>query len=103
MVFARAATNIEKVRGHGTKMLDDVHRRHREAGAIDETRDAAVKLDVIQRELAGFDFQRRFFIQVAHLHNIFVAIQRVVVQRNFCIERDDGFFAISQFNDGERI
>ena len=33
------------------EMLDDVHRRHREARAVDEAGDAAVELDVIELNL----------------------------------------------------
>ena len=52
-----------KFAGHAAEMLDDVHRRHRQARAVDEAGDAAVELDVIEVELAGLDFQRRFLVR----------------------------------------
>src|SRR5437899_11813870 len=74
LFFGRAAADIEKIRGAAAIMLNDIHGSHGQAGAVDETGDVAIELDVIEVELAGLDLQRRFFTKVAHLLNIFVAI-----------------------------
>src|SRR6185369_11676916 len=103
LFLARAASDVEEVGRHAAVMLDDVHGGHGQAGAVDEAGDAAVELDVIQVELAGFDFERRFFVQVAHLLDVLVAIERVVVERDLGVEGHDGFLAVGQFNDGERV
>jgi hypothetical protein len=84
-------------------MLDDVHRRHREAGAIDEAGDAAVELDVIQAELARFDFERRFLGEVAHLLNVLVAIERVVIEADLGVHGAKRFLAVRADHDAERI
>ena len=84
-------------------MLDDVHRGHGQTGAIHETRNAAVQLDVIQRELAGFDFQRRFLVQITHRQDVRVAVQGVVVEGNFGVEGNNRFLAVGQFHHGEGV
>ena len=66
LFLARAAAHVEEVCRAAAEMLDDVHRGHRQAGAVDEAGDVAVELDVIEAELAGLDFQRRFLVQIAH-------------------------------------
>ena len=52
LFLARAAADVEEVRRAAAEMLDDVHRRHRQARAVDEAGDAAVELDVIEIEFA---------------------------------------------------
>src|SRR4051812_49307518 len=44
----RAAADVEKVRRLAPRQLDDVHRRHREAGAVDHAADVAVEANVVQ-------------------------------------------------------
>ena len=63
-------------------------------GAVDEAGDAAVELDVIEVEFAGLDFQRRFLGEIAHLLNVLVAIERVVIQADFGIHGDKRLFAV---------
>ena len=63
---ARPAADVEKIGRAAAVMLDDVHRRHGQARAVDQAGDVAVQLDVIQVELAGLDFQRGFLLLVAH-------------------------------------
>src|SRR5262249_60085914 len=48
LLFGCAAANIEKVRRTAAVKLNDVHRRHREAGPVDETSDVAIEPDVIE-------------------------------------------------------
>ena len=75
-----------KFAGLAAVMLDDVHRGHGEAGAVDEAGDVAVELDVIQVELAGLDFQRRFLGQVAHRLDVLVAVERVVIEADLGVD-----------------
>src|SRR5207247_401378 len=60
----RAATDVEEVRRTAARKLDDVHRAHRQTGAIHHASDIALELDVVQAELAGFDFHRVFFVEI---------------------------------------
>ena len=80
LFLAGAAADVEKVGGAAAEVLDDVHGGHGQARAIDEAGDAAVELDVIEIELAGLDFQRRFLVEVAHFQDVLVAVEGVVVQ-----------------------
>src|SRR5690606_27869150 len=44
LFLARAAADIEEVRREGPIELDDIHRRHRETGAVDHAADVTVEL-----------------------------------------------------------
>ena len=57
-------------------------------GAVHHAADVAVQLDVVQVVLRGFDFQRIFFGDVAQFAEISVAEQRVVVEIDLGIERE---------------
>ena len=70
-------------------MLDDVHGRHGEAGAVDHAADGAVELDVVEAELGGFHFERVLFVQIASSDEVFVPVEGVVVEVDLGIERDD--------------
>jgi hypothetical protein len=70
-----AASHIEKVRRAPSCELDDVHCRHGESRAIDHAGDIAVELDVVQTELARFDLERFFFVQIAKFLDVLVAVQ----------------------------
>ena len=87
LLFVRAAADVEKVRGFAAGEFDDVHCRHREACAVDEAADVAVEADVTEFMLAGFDFRRIFFGEVAHFHNIGMPKQSIVVEIQFSVER----------------
>src|SRR3546814_20857455 len=41
-----AAADVQEIGREGAVQLDDVHRRHREPGAIDHAADVAVELDI---------------------------------------------------------
>ena len=51
----RAAADVEEVGRLAAVELDDVHRRHREAGAVDHAADVAVERDVVQVVFRRFD------------------------------------------------
>ena len=70
-------------------MLDDVHRAHREAGAVDEAGDVAVEGDVAERELGGFDFFGIFLVEVAQGDDLGVAVEGVGVEGDLRIEGED--------------
>src|SRR5690606_27450772 len=48
-----AAADVEEVRRLAAEVLDGVHRRHREARAVDEAADVAVELDEAQTRRGG--------------------------------------------------
>ena len=52
LLGVRRAADVEEVRGLAAVVLDQVHRRHREAGAVDHAADVAVELDVREALLA---------------------------------------------------
>ena len=62
-----AAADVEEVGRLATRQLDDVHRRHRQPGAVDHAADRAVEADVVQRELARLDLERIFLGEVAQV------------------------------------
>ena len=59
----------------------------------------AIQLDVVQAEARRFHFQRIFFVQIAQLEQIFVAIERVVVEIDLGVQRVD----LAVFGEDERI
>src|SRR5262249_52603926 len=83
-----AATDVKKIGRRAAGVLDDVHGGHGQPGAVDQAGNVAVKLDVIQVELGGLDFQRVFFIDVAQFFQVFVPEKRVVVKVDLGIERE---------------
>ena len=83
-----AAADVEEVGRLAAVELDDVHRRHRQAGAVDQAADVAVELDVVEAELAGLDLERVFLVEVAQLDDVLVAEQRVVVEVHLGVERE---------------
>ena len=62
-----AAADVEEVRRLAARQLDDVHRRHREAGAVDHAADRAVEPDVVQRELRRLDLERILLAEIAQV------------------------------------
>jgi hypothetical protein len=89
LVLRGAAADVEEVGRVAAEVLDDVHRAHREAGAVDEAGDVAVERDVAQRVLRGLDFLRVFLVQVAQRDDFRVAEERVVVERHLRVEGED--------------
>src|SRR5262245_38343959 len=82
-----AAADVEEVGRLAPGQLDDVHRRHRQPGAVDHAGDIAVELDVVEVVFGGFDLERRFFVEVAQLSVFFVAVERVVVEIDLRVQR----------------
>ena len=65
-----------KLAGSAAAQLDDVHRRHGEAGAVDHAADVAVELDVGEVVLRRLDLHRVLLGQVAQLGEVLVAEHR---------------------------
>ncbi len=65
----------KKLAGSAAEQFDGVHGGHGQARAVDQAADVAVQADVGQVELAGFDFGRVFFVQVAEGDDVGVAVQ----------------------------
>src|SRR2546425_1159364 len=83
-----AAADIEEVRWRTAGVLDDVHRGHGEASAVDHAADAAVELDVIEAVLRSFDFERVFFVEIAKAAKFLVTKQAVVIERHLGVKGD---------------
>ena len=84
-----AAAHVEKVGRAAAGVLNDVHRGHGQAGAVDHAGDGAVELDVVERILAGLDFERIFFGSVAQGLDVGMAKERVVVEVDLGVEREE--------------
>jgi hypothetical protein len=67
LLLVGAAADVEEVGRLAARQLDDVHRRHRQAGAVDHAADVAIELDVVERELRRLDLERVLFAEVAQL------------------------------------
>src|SRR5271166_4790842 len=88
--LARGPTaDIEKVRRAAAVQFDDVHRRHRQAGAVDHAADIAVELDVVESVPAGLDLGRVLFVLVAQRRDLGMAVERVVVEADLGIEGEE--------------
>src|SRR5688572_29537917 len=83
-----AAADIEEVGWLAPCQLDDVHRRHRQTGAVHHAADVAVQTDVVERELRRLDLERIFFADVAQLTQIRVPVEGVVVEAHLGVERE---------------
>ena len=88
-----------KFAGDAAVELDDVHRRHGEAGAVHHAADIAVELDVVELVLGGFELGRVFLGLVAHLFDLGMAEQRVVVEVHLGVEREH----VAGAGDDQRI
>src|SRR5690606_9420804 len=95
----RATTDIEEIRGLATGELDHVHRRHREAGAVDHAADVAVHGHVIEIVRARRGFSRVLLRIVAHRGEIGMAELRVVIRVDLAVECDE----VARRRDRERI
>ena len=87
LLLVGAAAYVEEVGWRAAGVLDDVHRRHCQAGAVDHAGDVAVELDVVERILRGFDFKWVLFGYVAQLLQLFMAEDGVVVEVDLAVER----------------
>ena len=94
-----AAAHVQEVGRLAAVQLDEVHRAHRQPGAVDQAADIAVQLDVAQSRLAGSDFGRLLFAQVAQLGDVRVPEQGVVVEGHLGVQGHQ--FAVA--GDHQRI
>src|SRR5437868_774004 len=83
------AASVQKVGGFAAEQLDGVHRRHREAGAVDETADVAVEADVAEVELARFDLGRILLVEISVGDDLGVTEQRIRIEVELRVERFD--------------
>ena len=81
-----AAADVEEVRRFAAVQLDEVHRAHRQAGAVHQAADVAFELHVAEPRLAGPHFGGIFFGDVAQLGELLVPEHRVVVEGDLRIE-----------------
>ena len=83
-----AAADVEEVGGLAAGGLDRVHRRHGEAGAVHHAADVAVERDVAQVVLRRLDLARILLVRIAQLAQVGVAEERVVVEADLGVERE---------------
>ena len=79
--------------------LDDVHRRHREAGAVHHAADLAVERDVVEVVFRGLDFLLVLLGLVAQRGQVRMAEQRVVVEADLGVEAEE----LAVLGDDQRI
>ena len=84
-----AAAEVAEVRRPPAGERDHVQRRHDEAGAVAEDPDLAVELHVRDAFLARGALLGRVRLEVAHLGDVGVLVERVVVDRELRVERLD--------------
>ena len=76
-----------KLAGSPPKSLTMSMRGHGQARAVDHAADVAIQLDVGQAVLARLGFGRRFLVQVAHLGQVGVAEQGIVIDQHLAVQR----------------
>ena len=89
LLLAGAAADVEEVRRRRAVELDDVHGRHREAGAVDHAADGAVERHVVEVVFRRLDLLLVLLGQVPERDNVRMAIKRVVVESDLGIEADE--------------
>ena len=88
-----ATTDVQKISRHAARVLNDVHGRHRQAGAVHHAADISVELDVIQAVFRGLDFERVLFRDVAQFFQFGTAEEAVVVEVHLRVEREQASIA----------
>ena len=78
---------------------DDVHGRHGETSAVDETSNVSVKADVVEVRLGGDDFSLVFLLPVSELEDFLLSVSSVFVEVDLGVHGED--FAGRVF--GERV
>ena len=89
LVDVGAAAHIKKIGRLAAVVLHEIHRAHGEAGPVDQAADRAVELHIGEAGGGGPRLGRLFLRLVAKRGQIFVAKQRVVVERHLGIEGDE--------------
>ena len=84
-----AAAEVAEVRGPAAGERDHVEGGHHEPGAVAEDPDLAVELHVGDALLAGRALLGRVGLEVAHLGDVRVLVERVVVDGELRVERPD--------------
>ena len=89
LVGPRPAADVEEVRRLAAGPLHQVHRRHRQAGAVDHAADRAVELDERQPGLARGAVGRVLLVGVAEVLEPRVAGEGRVVEGDLRVEADE--------------
>ena len=82
----RAAADVEEVGRILAVELDDVHRRHGEAGAVDHAADVAVERDIGEVVFRRLDLLLVLLGLVAQRDDVGMAVERVVVEADLGVE-----------------
>ena len=88
LVRPRPAADVEEVGRLAAGPLDEVHRGHRQAGAVDHAADRAVELDERQAGLARLAIGGVLLVGVAQRLEPGMAGERRVVERDLGVEAD---------------
>src|SRR5258708_13999147 len=78
--FTRSASYIQEVSWFSSCVLDDIHRSHRQPGAVHETGDVTVQADVTKTKFICVNFPRFLFPYVSLLTNRVLALQPLVTR-----------------------
>jgi len=87
MLCIASASEIAEVRRPAADLVDDVERRHDEPGSVPEDADLAVELHVRHALLAGEPLLRVARLGVAHLRDVGVPVEGIVVDGELRVER----------------
>ncbi len=79
--------------------FNDVHCAHGQTSAVHQAADRAVERDVVEIRLLGANVERFFLAVVGHGFDIFVAEQRVVIEVELRINRNQ----LAGLGDDQRI
>ena len=80
--------DVEEVRRAFAVELDDVHRRHGEAGAVDHAADRAVERDVVELVFRRLDFLGVLLGLVAQRDDVGMREERIGVEADLGVEAD---------------
>ena len=86
LLHVGATTDVEEVGRFAAVVFHEVHRAHRQAGAVDEAADCAVEFDIGETGGGSPRFGWLFFRFIAQGGDILVAEQRVVVECHLGVE-----------------
>ena len=89
----------QEIGREGAVQLDDVHRRHGEAGAVDHAADIAVELDVGEVVLRRLELHRVLLALVAQRFEIGVAELGVGIEADLGVEHEQ----LAVVGDRERV
>jgi hypothetical protein len=92
-------SNIEEVGWGSAVKRDDVHGRHGETSAVDQTTNVSVKADVVKVGLGRDDFSLVFLLPVSELEDFLLSVSSVLVEVDLGVHGEN--FAGGVF--GERV